>query len=293
MAHFRQRLAAGVGVVSVCLSIGGLGLATATADPGGSRGGGSDRGSSSDRDGGHGRHGSKGNHDNRGHRSDVGQRRQSNDGNGNGQSNRDHDRPQSRVGSGRDEASPPMPNARASANAGGAVSANVGGPVSDGRAPATGPALADGPVGETGPAVDAPVVNAIVAPSVGANGGGGSAPAAGPADTFQPPRVTVGNGREPGLQSGDPAPRQQAPAPLPAVVPLAPAPPSPPPAPPPAPPWLQRLSAPPPMPLPGAPTADWTGLWGIAGLLLIPAAGAALGYRQARAAQMADRIHRP
>lgn len=55
---------------------------------------------------------------------------------------------------------------------------------------------------------------------------------------------------------------------------------------------MHRFHAPPamPRPLPVAPTADWNSLWGIAGLLLIPAAGAALGYRQARAAQTAERI---
>ncbi|ODQ84508.1 hypothetical protein BHQ17_27130 [Mycolicibacterium holsaticum] len=67
----------------------------------------------------------------------------------------------------------------------------------------------------------------------------------------------------------------------------------PPPEPPPPPAaWVHRFHAPPamPRPLPVAPTADWNSLWGIAGLLLIPAAGAALGYRQARAAQTAERI---
>jgi len=34
-------------------------------------------------------------------------------------------------------------------------------------------------------------------------------------------------------------------------------------------------------------------MWGLAGLLLIPAAGAALGYRQARAAHAAERLRRP
>nr|CRL67836.1 hypothetical protein CPGR_00629 [Mycolicibacterium malmesburyense] len=42
---------------------------------------------------------------------------------------------------------------------------------------------------------------------------------------------------------------------------------------------------------PGVGTTD--PLWGIAGLLLIPVAGAALGYRQAKAAQAAERIGRP
>ncbi|MGE2690613.1 hypothetical protein, partial [Mycolicibacterium pulveris] len=67
------------------------------------------------------------------------------------------------------------------------------------------------------------------------------------------------------------------------------------PPPPPEPPrWLHHFSAPPAMPshLPVAPTTEWKSLWGLVGLLLIPAAGAALGYRQARAAQTADRLHR-
>jgi hypothetical protein len=42
-----------------------------------------------------------------------------------------------------------------------------------------------------------------------------------------------------------------------------------------------------------APATDWSNpLWGIAGLLLIPAAGAVLGYRQARATQAMDRLRR-
>jgi hypothetical protein len=56
-------------------------------------------------------------------------------------------------------------------------------------------------------------------------------------------------------------------------------------------------------PLPAAPVltqqlgvseeVDWSDpLWGLTGLLLIPAAGAILGYRQARAAHAADRLRR-
>lgn len=274
MTRLNPRLAAGVGVVSMLLLIGGPGAATVTADPGGSRGGGSDRGSSSDRDGGHDRGGSKSQQNNRGDRHDAGNGRRGNDGVGNGRSNRaGGDRPQSRVGSGRDDLQPPASSARAGANA--------RGPVAEDPPPANPPALADRP------AADAPATSAILAPRFGADGGG-SEPAAGPATAFQPPRVTVGNGREPGLQSGNPVPRWQSPAPAPAP---APAPPSAP-APPPQPALVHRVYAPPamPSPLPVAPTADWNSLWGIAGLLLIPAAGAALGYRQARAAQMAERV---
>jgi hypothetical protein len=42
-----------------------------------------------------------------------------------------------------------------------------------------------------------------------------------------------------------------------------------------------------------AAATDWSNpLWGLAGLLLIPAVAAALGYRQARAAQAAVRLRR-
>jgi hypothetical protein len=113
---------------------------------------------------------------------------------------------------------------------------------------------------------------------------------------FDTPRVTFGNGRTPGAHSDDSPPHLQAPAP---AAP-APAPPPPPPlptaAPVPPPSWVDRISAPlaPTKQLSVAPAADWSDpLWGVAGLLLIPAAGAALGYRQARATQMADRLRRP
>jgi hypothetical protein len=105
--------------------------------------------------------------------------------------------------------------------------------------------------------------------------------------------VTVGNGRSPGILSGDDRePRWDNPAPDPAP---APPPPPPPPAPV-APSLIDRIATPPSLPkqLGVAPASDWSDpLWGIAGLLLIPAAGAALGYRQARAAHAAERLGRP
>ena len=128
----------------------------------------------------------------------------------------------------------------------------------------------------------------------GSDSGGGSG-SGGPAATsaFEPPQVTFGNGRSPGVQRNDPRPRWEAPAPPPAEAP-PPAPPAPaPPAP--APSWANRIATPPAVAkqFVVAPAAELTDpLWGIAGLLLIPAAGAALGYRQARAAQSAERLHR-
>jgi len=111
---------------------------------------------------------------------------------------------------------------------------------------------------------------------------------------FEPPRVTFGNGRSPGEQDDDREPRFRVSAPEPAAPPPPPPPPPPPAAPDPS--WADRISLPPAAPkqLSVAPTAAATEpLWGIAGLLLIPAAGAVLGYRQARAAQAVAGLRRP
>lgn len=112
---------------------------------------------------------------------------------------------------------------------------------------------------------------------------------------FEPPRVTVGNGRSPGVQDDDREPRFRVSVPEPAPAPPPPPPPPPPPAAP-APSWEYRISLRPAVPkqLGVAPTAGSTEpLWGIAGLLLMPAAGAVLGYRQARAAQAVARLRLP
>lgn len=106
------------------------------------------------------------------------------------------------------------------------------------------------------------------------------------------PKVTFGDGRTPGIQDNGPEPRWSSPAPEPA--------PSPPP-----PPEVITVPLNPPVISPArdqpgvvqrlvvAPTAGIADpLWGVAGLLLIPAAGAILGHRQARAAQSAAQLGR-
>ncbi len=113
-----------------------------------------------------------------------------------------------------------------------------------------------------------------------------------PTGAFKPPKVTFGDGRTPGVQDTDPEPRWRGGAPEPA----------PPPPPPPAtevvdiapPPSINRTPGPPVIrQLIVAPAAELTDpLWGVAGLLLIPAAGAVLGYRQARAAQAVAKLGR-
>jgi hypothetical protein len=112
-----------------------------------------------------------------------------------------------------------------------------------------------------------------------------------PSGSFKPPKVTFGDGRSPGVQDTDPEPRWRGGAPEPAppppppateVVDIAPAPRT---DRTPRPPVIRQLIV--------APAAELTDpLWGVAGLLLIPAAGAVLGYRQARAAQAIAKLGR-
>jgi hypothetical protein len=123
------------------------------------------------------------------------------------------------------------------------------------------------------------------------NAGSGPDQTAGTPGSFEPPKVTFGNGRTPGVQHDDREPRWRGGVPA--------AEPPPPPPPPvyiaPAPSLVERLTAPPRMPqqLQVAPAASWTEpLFGLAGLLLIPAAGAILGHRQARAGQAAAELGR-
>jgi hypothetical protein len=105
------------------------------------------------------------------------------------------------------------------------------------------------------------------------------------------PKVTFGDGRSPGIQDRDSGPRWGWRAP------------EPPPPPPPPQVITVPLDSPPVSPAPPhpgmvqqlvvAPTAGIVDpLWGVAGLLLIPAAGAILGYRQARGAHAAADLRR-
>lgn len=268
MARFSQRLAAGVGLCAAFIMLGGA-ATVAVADPGRSysdRGHGSDRGNG----GGNARGGSardneaRGSNDRSGRRGEVGGWKGSADP-GVAES------PQSRVGSGRvgiaevTESGPSIaPNSRIASDS------DVS---SEARTSESIPNVSD----------------AAEAPS-----GSGSGRADVPSTRFSPPRVTVGNGRDPAIRRGEPEPRWQAPA----IQPAPAAPPPPPPAPraPEAPSsWVKLDPAPPVLTqqLGVAAATDWSNpLWGLAGLLLIPAAGAALGYRQARAAQAADRLRR-
>jgi hypothetical protein len=256
VARSNPRFVVGVGVISAFLLIGGPGMTLAIADPGHS--GRSDR-DKSDRDWGDSRGGSKrgGDDDYRGgggdNRRSGGDSRRSDERPSLG----DFDAPQSRVGSGRTDIQQLMPeeDSGSSDRSGSEGSSDRSGSDRSGS---------DQPGAATG--------------------------------QFEPPRVTFGNGRSPAAQDDDDRePRFRVSVPEP-----APAPPPPPPPPPPDPPkpsWPERIytpSATVSKQLGVAPAADWSEpLWGVAGLLLIPAAGAVLGYRQARGAQDAAKLYRP
>ncbi len=143
-------------------------------------------------------------------------------------------------------------------------------------------AIAEAPVGDN--------VSAAAAP------GGGSGYSGQPTAPFHAPNVTFGNGRIPGTKVAEPRSAREAVLmgdALPqAAVPLAPAVPTAieiniPPLPPPLPP-VERMR---PADLvvgefgTGTTVTVTDPLAGVAGLILIPAIGAVLGYRQARAAQ--------
>jgi hypothetical protein len=218
VAQANLRLAAGVGVMAVCLLVGGPSVAVAIAEPGdGSHSGHSDNGRGSDNSG---RGSSRGG-------SDVSDDNVTN-GNRSAQKSATVAAPRTRVGSGRDA---------------GTSEARPGSNYSP----------------------DPP--------------------------SFKPPMVTFGDGRTPGVQNNDEPPR------VPHVAP-EPAPPPPPPPPvviAPAPSWVDKINLPPVVAqeLRVRQAADLTDpMWGVAGLLLIPATGAVLGYRQARAAQAAAELGR-
>jgi hypothetical protein len=155
------------------------------------------------------------------------------------------------------------------------------------------PSLAAGSDGLRSSGLDASEFGGVGAADVPDRSGSSGADV--PKARFSPPSLTLGNGSAPAIRPGESEPRLQ--TPLPPPLPAEPPPLSAP---------LFRAPAPPPVfviPVPSAPVltqqlgvpedADWSDpLWGLTGLLLIPAAGAILGYRQARAAQAVDGLRR-
>ncbi|MCV7240317.1 hypothetical protein [Mycolicibacterium celeriflavum] len=273
--------------MSAVLLLGGSGAAVASAHPGDSHG--SDRGSSSDRGrDNHGRGSDNDDHDTGRRDHDSGDRNGT--GNRGGGTEKTGGSPSSRVGSGRED----LPQLSSSNRSAVADKSDSAAPSSVSGGSAERVAASGGPVVSESTAGSETSTGSV---GVASSPGGSDAPGA-RVSAFDPPQVTFGNGRSPGIQSGGSEPPRQAPAPVPAApAPPPPPPPLPPPPPPkPAPAWVHRVATPPAsarqfVVAPGAGSTD--PLWGIAGLLVIPAAGAVLGYRQARAAQAAERVRRP
>jgi hypothetical protein len=276
-------LAAGVGVVAAVVMVGGPTAAVAIADPGGSHSNRSDHRDRGDvrpgskhggdgRDGGYGdRRGGDGSDRDGGFGDRDGSDRDSNGGGdrrgGGNPWGGDDDGQQSTSGSDSNQR-----KTSTSSRSGGSTAS---------RAPQTSTGTSDASTGP--PAPQSP------AAGPGSDTVSGADVAGPPIADIVQPRVVFGNGRSPGIQPpGAEPPRWSY------VVPeIAPAPPPPPPIEvPPAPSdrvHPQRLVP----QLAIAPSLDWTDpLWGLAGLIAIPAAGAVLGYRQAKAAREAEVLTR-
>ena len=281
MARSKLRTVAGAGTVAAFLLVGGAVVPVVSADPGHSRdGNGSHRGG--DSRGGDGRYG-------RGERG-----RDERDGwqRGGGSIGPDRttgpDRPNTADGSDRIAEREPNGTEIASRTGTTARSDEV---VTDSSASASRRSVI------TATAVpEAPTPLPVVPARRGAEGGGGgggsgaaavTAPGASP---FTAPPVTIGNGRSPGILTGphEDAPSRAAPdVGDPAVTPPTVTPQLPPPS---------RLDVAPPQrtvaalwaaAAPGRPGGV---LFGLAGLILAPIAGAWLGYRQARASRAAAKL---
>jgi hypothetical protein len=145
--------------------------------------------------------------------------------------------------------------------------------------------------------IDGPVTRATSTPTPAvparhASGGGGSGAAAVAAPPFVAPPVTVGNGRSPGILT---RPRVDVAGEAPAdVAPPAEAPPA---VRPQLPPPYRLAAAPAELPVESlwaAAAPAWPSglLFGVAGLIFAPIAGAWLGYRQARASKAAAQLVR-
>jgi hypothetical protein len=286
MARSKVRTVAGAGTVAAFLLVGGAAIPVVSADPGHSH----DRNSShrggdsrDDRDSRHGdgRRGERGRDDDGGWQRDddtIGPNR-TNDASGlkpsDGASRTaqlNPDRTEVATGTGTTSRSAVVNDSSVSQS-----------PIMVGRV--------DGPVTRAALVPTPPVAAAPARPVSEGGGGGGGGAVTVAAPPITPPLVTVGNGRSPGILSGRDAPAREGPVDVvvPAVTPQAVAPPLPQP---------YRLEVTPAQhmvaSLWSAAAPGWPGglLFGLAGLILAPIAGAWLGYRQARASRAAAQLIR-
>lgn len=302
MARFTPHLTAGAGVLVAFLLLGGA-ATEAVADPSHSN---SDRDDSSDRGNGHGSRSDRGNaHGNGRGASDRGDgnRRGNDNSRKRGEDNRDGraerggvDSPDVQIGSVPIDLAEVAPSLETGKGGDGDGIADPGSERVDAAEVAElAPRIAadSGELRSIGSAATEFAESGVAAPPDRS----GSDRADVPTALFSPPRLTLDIATSPGIQRRASEPRLQ--APVPEAAPAAPpmsllAPQLPAPASPQQ--WVKRLPAAPVLTqqLGVSGDADWSDpLWGLTGLLLIPAAGAILGYRQARAAHAAERLRRP
>jgi hypothetical protein len=280
------RLAAGVGVVAAVVMVGGPTAAVAIADPGGSHSNHSDHRDRGDVRGGwkHGGddRGGGGYGDNR----DGGDRGDRDGGDASGGGYGDNSRGDrnpwgdgNRWGGDDDQ----KPTSGSDSNQRSTSSSSRSNGSTSSLAPQTSTGSPKASTDDSTPAPQTP------ADGPGSDTVSGADVAGPPTAEIVQPRVVVGNGRSPGIQPPSSEPPRWS-----YVIPeIAPAPPPPPPIEvPPAPSdrvHPQRL-----IPQLGIVSSlDWTDpLWGLAGLIAIPTAGAVLGYRQAKAARAAEVLTR-
>ena len=282
MARSKLRAVAGAATVAAFLLVGGAAIPVVSADPGhshdrnGSHRGDESRGDRDSRDG-DGRRGERGRDDNGGWRRDgdsFGPNRTSDGGglkpsDGTGRTTQlDPDRTEVATRTGTTNRSAVVADSSVSQP-----------PVTVRRV--------EGPVARAALVPSPPAAAAPPGPVSGGGGGGGGATVAAPPIAITPPLVTVGNGRSPGILTGRDAPTWEGPVDVavPVTTPQAVTPP---------PPYrieatpAQRMGA----SLWAAAAPGWPGglIFGLAGLILAPIAGAWLGYRQARASRAAAQL---
>jgi hypothetical protein len=283
VARSKLRTVAGAGTVAAFLLVGGAAVPVVSADPGHSRdGNGSHRGGDSRRSDGDGRHGQGGAE--RG-RDEGGGWQRGGDPRGSDRTN-DRSYPNSAVGAGRNAELNPNRSEVASGTGTTARSDQVVTDSSVSRRSAPGEVTT-----ATVPPAE-PALPAVPIRPVAGGGGSGAASLTTPGGSpVTAPPVTIGNGRSPGILTGraDDAPSRagaldvtRPPVTPPAVTPQLLPP--------------DRLDVPPPQravamlwaaAAPGRPGGV---LFGLAGLILAPIAGAWLGYRQARASRAAAQL---
>jgi hypothetical protein len=293
VARSSIRLAAGTGAVVGFLLVGGTAIPVVAADPGQSRGGDNHSGrggndSHRGRDGDNRRDGGGGDQDGRGDDRDGSDGQDSYGRHGQGRGDRDGDWGRGDSGSSSERSTSRVgESSRISDDSSSEV-------VTSNSSAARTPALTSSPNARIATVEAVPAVPAAPDPADSDRGGGsgGTAATAGEVPAVTSPPVRVGNGRSPGIltNSRETTPSRAGAGPTYVPGPAAAPPPEPAPAPPPPSepePLLRTVES---CWADAEPTRPGGAVWGIAGLILAPIAGAWLGYRQARASKAAGQL---